>query len=122
MLEAICSVPLPRGAGLTTRCAIELRLTNTHPEDAALPSDTEPPKREPFWLASISTSLNPKQVPLSGKAELEDAIAAHAASLTDPRQNSGFSKERVIVHIAATGSPNLTIIDLPGIIRTKTFG
>ncbi|CAN8062934.1 unnamed protein product [Agarophyton chilense] len=122
VLEAICSVPLPRGAGLTTRCAIELRLSSTHPGDLALPPDSEPPKREPFWISLISTSLNPKQIPLEGKHELEDAIAARAASLTDSRQGGGFSKERVIVHIAATGSPNLTIIDLPGIIRTKTFG
>lgn len=122
VLEAICSVPLPRGAGLTTRCAIELRLSNTHPHDIELPPDSPPPERDPFWVGSIYTSIDQRRVQLEGKDELEDAIAARAASLSDSRYASGFSKERVIVQIAATNAPNLTIIDLPGIIRTKTFG
>ena len=121
MLEAICSIPLPRGAGLTTRCAIELRLTSTHPADVDLPPESIS-EREPFWLASIFTSVDPQPIPLEGQNELEDAIAARAAALCDPRHAGGFSRERIIVQIAATGAPTLTIIDLPGIIRTKTFG
>lgn len=122
MLEAICSVPLPRGAGLTTRCAIELRLTDINPHAADLPPHQSPPDSRPFWFASISTSLDPTPVPLEGPQQLENAIAERASLLTDPKENDGFSKERVIVQIAASDSPNLTIIDLPGIIRTKTFG
>lgn len=122
VLEAICSIPLPRGAGLTTRCAIELRLSDIHPDDADLPLDTSPPEREPFWTGYIFTSTDPTPVSIESKDELEDAIASKAASLTNPRHAGGFSNERVIVQIAAFGAPNLTIIDLPGIIRTKTFG
>lgn len=121
VLEAICSIPLPRGAGLTTRCAIELRLSNAHPQDATLPSDSIPPQRPSYWIASIFTSLDTDPVPLEGPNELEDAIAARAESLVDPRRAGGFSKERIIVQIASDSLPNLTIIDLPGIIRTKTF-
>lgn len=121
VLESISSIPLPRGAGLTTRCAIELRLSNTHPLDVAKPSD-EQVERDDFWIASISTSVDKQQVRLESKDELDDAIAARALALSDPRHASGFSRERVIVQIAAKDAPNLTIIDLPGIIRTKTFG
>lgn len=124
VLEAICSVPLPRGAGLTTRCAIELRLSNTHPDELTADSvrEGQAVERDPFWVGTISTSVNPTPIPLESPAELEDAIAARAESLTDPRRAGGFSRERIIVNIAATDAPNLTIIDLPGIIRTKTFG
>lgn len=122
VLEAICSLPLPRGAGLTTRCAIELRLSNKHPDDAANPADASTSERGSFWTASIFTSVDPTPVYLSGKHELEDAIVSRALSLMNPRYAGGFSKERVIVQIAASSAPNLTIIDLPGIIRTKTFG
>lgn len=79
-------------------------------------------RKDPFWKATIATSVHLDPIPLDGKHELEDAIAARAESLSDPRYAGGFSKERIIVHIAASGAPTLTIIDLPGIIRTKTFG
>lgn len=118
VLEAICSVPLPRGAGLTTRCAIELRLSNIHPDSLDQP---EPAPSPNFWTATIFTSLDPTPVPLEGQHELEDAIAARADALSQSRIAGGFSKERIIVQIAASTAPNLTIIDLPGIIRTKTF-
>lgn len=93
-----------------------------HPDDAHLPVDTPPPERDPFWTGSIFTSIDPTPVPIESKDKLEEAIAAKAASLTNSRHSGGFSNERVIVQMAAFGAPNLTIIDLPGIIRTKTFG
>lgn len=55
-------------------------------------------------------------------ADLGKAIAQKAGELIDPRKNGGFSRERVIVEIAADNAPNLTLIDLPGIIRTETTG
>lgn len=107
---------------MTTRCAIELRLSDVHPDDLHLPPDTPRPERDMFWVGSIFTSVDSGQVPIEKKDDLEQAIAAKAKSLTNSRHAGGFSNERVIVQIAASGSPNLTIIDLPGIIRTKTFG
>lgn len=110
VLESICSLPLPRGAGLTTRCAIELRLTDSLAQN------------QQEWRATIATSRKPKPISVSTMEELESAIAERAKELVDPRRNGGFSRERIIVEISSPGAPNLTLIDLPGIIRTETTG
>lgn len=122
VLESICYVPLPRGAGLVTKCAIEIRLTNVHPEDGNPSTTSDNLERDPFWICSVFTSRDSTPVKIEMKSDLEKAIADKANSLSDSRYAGGFSKERVIVQIFATGAPNLTVIDLPGIIRTKTFG
>jgi interferon-induced GTP-binding protein Mx len=129
VLDAICGVPLPRGAGLTTRCAVELHLSDGRhvlrdpdmtPQSPMqdVPDATD---RRSQWRASIATSLNPTPVPVRSLEALGSAIAELTAQLTDDRRSSGFSKERLIIHMVAPDLPNLTLIDLPGIIRTKTF-
>lgn len=119
VIEAICGVPLPRGAGLTTRCATELHLSDgSHGGELAASSADAAPTA---WTCTIATSVNRTAVPVAEPAELADAITARTESLTDPRRAGGFSKERIIIHITHKDLPNLTLIDLPGIIRTKTY-
>lgn len=122
VLEAICGVPFPRGAGLTTRCATELHLSDgrarrpsksagggevTDPSSPGGESDVE-------WAAVVSTSVDQRPVRVSNADELGDAIVARTASLTDERRNGGFSKEKIIIRMMAKDLPNLTLIDLPG--------
>lgn len=122
VLEAICLVPLPRAAGLTTRCAIELHLSDGRTaapveEPASPPSefdDDSPATDMPQWSATIATSVNQTPVPVSSPNELSDAITARTEALTADRRSSGFSSERIIVRICAPDLPNLTLIDLPG--------
>lgn len=116
MLESICSLPLPRGTGLVTRCAIELRLS-----DANFAKDDGTTKNRE-WTATIATSKKSQPVPVNSVEELEQAIQKRAEQLIDLRRNGGFSRERIIVEISSPGAPNLTLIDLPGIIRTQTQG
>lgn len=118
-IEAICGVPLPRGAGLTTRCATELRLSDGSRGPAAGDDAVDDGAAE--WRCTISTSVEPALVPVAAPEELADAISARTEALTDGRRAAGFSKERIIVNISHPELPNLTLIDLPGIIRTKTY-
>jgi interferon-induced GTP-binding protein Mx len=140
VLDALCGVPLPRGAGLTTRCAVELHLSDasshsparsTRPpsgsdtaSDAASSSSSTSPALRPAparWSATIATSVDPTPVTVSSPEQLGDAITARTEALTDERRAGGFSKERIIIRMSAPGLPDLSVIDLPGIIRTKTF-
>lgn len=111
VVEAICGVPLPRGAGLTTRCATELHLSDGGGDEEVDPG---------AWRATISTSLDATPVPVAAPEELADAVTARTEALTDPRRAGGFSRERIIVHICHKDLPHLTLIDLPGLIRTRT--
>ncbi len=99
-----------------TRCAIELRLSDSNTKNSGESENDQ------SWTATISTSRKPQPVPVSSVEELESAIGERAEELIDLRRNGGFSKERIIVEISSPGAPNLTLIDLPGIIRTETSG
>lgn len=111
VLQAISGVPFPRGSGLVTRCPTQLILSKS-------------PKGTP-WKANISLSWNQPQPPRCGDvatpAALTDAISELTNVLTHGKPN-GFSTESIILKISSPDSPDLTIIDLPGIVRTATSG
>lgn len=118
VLEAICHVPLPKAARLSTRCHIELRLSN-QPHRPVLADDTPPMTvsfgfpTENYWMATVETSCDHNPVTVS-KAELGAAIAQCADELVGNNDMQIFSEERVIVKISDSNLPNLILIDLPG--------
>jgi interferon-induced GTP-binding protein Mx len=116
VIEAVCGVPLPRGAGLTTRCATELHLS-----DGGGGGELAAGGGDAVWRATIATSKDVMPVPVSAPEDLADAITARTEALTDPRRAGGFSRERIVIHISHRDLPNLTLIDLPGLIRTRTY-
>ena len=61
--------------------------------------------------------------PVSSTEALADLLAA-AAAIISSRSGSpnGFSKEYIHVTVSSPQLPDLTVIDLPGIIRTTTSG
>jgi interferon-induced GTP-binding protein Mx1 len=107
VLEALSGVPFPRGSGLVTRCPV--RLSMKKGSDGAA------------WHAVISSSKAPQATrEASNPAEL----AAAMKDLTDTLAGSGhgFSVDSINVKLTAPGVPDLTVVDLPGIIRTSTAG
>jgi interferon-induced GTP-binding protein Mx1 len=110
VLEAICGIPFPRGTGLVTRCATQIRLKKA------------PPGTE--WSAVISLSWNkgqPKDLtaPVSSPSQIESRITA-LTHLLIKDSGSDFSTESIIIDIISPDVPDLTVVDLPGIIRTTT--
>ena len=91
VLETVSRVPLPRGQGTVTRCPIQLVVRQSDHFTARVQGGAE---------------LNsPDAVP--------DAIAAAVTELVPA---GGFSPEPVEVTIHQPVGPNLTLIDLPGLI------
>jgi interferon-induced GTP-binding protein Mx1 len=72
------------------------------------------------WSATISTSVNPKKVQVSTVQALNDKISEATNSLC--QGSSNFSTEIVIVELTSPDACDLTVVDLPGIIRTVTAG
>uniref|UniRef100_A0A6V2RT65 Dynamin-type G domain-containing protein n=1 Tax=Heterosigma akashiwo TaxID=2829 RepID=A0A6V2RT65_HETAK len=108
VLEALSNVPFPRGSGLTTRCPVRLVMRT------ALKGQS--------WAARVSTTKSTQPpVAVSSPEELTPLIERFTNTLTNG-QSSEFSAESIVVEIAAPDAPNLTLIDLPGIIRTATAG
>jgi len=102
VLEAISGIPFPRGSGLVTRCATQLTMSR---------GDT--------WKAEICAGE--KTVIVSSKEEIAVHIEAMTTSICGG--DSGFCSEKSIeIKLEAPDCPDLTIIDLPGIVRTHTAG
>jgi interferon-induced GTP-binding protein Mx len=97
LLEAISGVPFPRGSGLVTRCATELRMRC---------GDT--------WTAAAHTTV--------GGADTAQALDTPADVATCIEQltlelcaGKTFSSERIIIELQSPDVPvDLTLIDLPG--------
>jgi interferon-induced GTP-binding protein Mx len=104
VLEAISGISFPRGNGLVTRCATELRM-----------------KRSDVWRAEIYTSIGGREA-----AEALDTPAAVRACIERLTSElcgaDDFSPESIIFELESPTAPDLTLIDLPGIVRTGTAG
>ena len=104
VLEALSGVPFPRGSGLVTRCPVRLIMRR---------SDGD-------WSATASTTLSSHTVKANSPAELTAIISRLTDTLT--KNSRGFSTESIVVRLGSSESPDLTVVDLPGIVRTATSG
>jgi interferon-induced GTP-binding protein Mx len=104
LLEAISGVPFPRGVGLITRCATELRM-----------------RFGDVWTATAHTTLSGADTAQALDSPTD--VAACIEQLTQELCGSKtFSSERIIIELQSPDAPDLTLIDLPGIARTITEG
>ena len=127
LLEALSGIPFPRGVGLVTRC----------PTCISMHKSSQPGS---VWNATISVKSHNKQSSVDGvgmvgiidleldgigtvsaPSELASRISLLTEQLTD-RTNKSFSSDIIQIRVDAPDVPDLTLIDLPGIIRTTTVG
>jgi interferon-induced GTP-binding protein Mx1 len=71
------------------------------------------------WSASVSTTSSTQTITAETPTELTAIISRLTNTLT---QNRHFSTDAIIVKLHSIDSPDLTVIDLPGIVRTVTIG
>ena len=113
VLEALSGIPFPRGAGLVTKCATELQMKN---------------RQDVSWSAKISLTWNRPQPSESGVVCSPDEIGPKIAKLSEillqtRGQNASFESEHsILIELVSPEVPDLTIIDLPGIVRTTLEG
>jgi interferon-induced GTP-binding protein Mx1 len=111
VLEALSGIPFPRGTGLTTRCATQLTMKSV-------------PEGQP-WRASVSVDWAQAQPAASGSVDSPAALSKKIEELTNvlcEERGQTFSMDSIVVRVESPESPDLTVIDLPGIVRTATMG
>lgn len=106
VLEAISGIHFPRGTGLVTRCATQITMSK----------GTE-------WSASLQATIEGEVRTIKAAEEVD--LTRHIEELTDKLCGPGgfCGPDKIIeVKLEAPDVPDLTIIDLPGIVRTHTAG
>lgn len=113
VLESLSGIPFPRGIGLVTRCATQLTMKrNGHAGiwsgRATLSSDSDSGK--PCAPATL----------IEKPGDVAKVISEFTTQLV--ASTSGFSDVSIVIECEGPNCPDLTIIDLPGIVRTTTAG
>lgn len=107
VLESLSGIPFPRGAGLVTRCPIRMVMKKARAGEG--------------WSAVVSTTLNPEETQTAKDIpHLSSIINRLMQRLCQDDVN--FSTESVVVDLVSPDACDLTVVDLPGIIRTVTSG
>ena len=101
VLEAISGIPFPRGAGLVTRCATQISMS-----------------QGATWSAKLNCKGS-ETITVADPAEITKAIEEMTNALCGEAE---FSEEIITVKLVGPNTPDLTLIDLPGIVRTTTEG
>lgn len=105
VLEAISGISLPRGSGLVTRCPVRLIMRRA---------------RDEKWAATASTTTSPRIMSATTPDELTAIISRLTSTLAG--NECGLSTDTIIVRVTSPKAPNLTLVDLPGIVRTVVSG
>jgi len=110
LLEALSGIPFPRGTGLVTRCPTCISLRQ---EDGVK------------WSAKIRLTSKRysdiKEVELYNPEEISEKIAELTNILTE-NDGARLSSEGIFIRVTASTVSNITIVDLPGIVRTTIEG
>lgn len=138
LLESISKIPFPKGSGLVTKCPTRItmtRITNTQKLQSQSQSQSQSQERkeiegqEKQWKAIVTLPKRLKDYennnnfnrPIYDPNELSKILSL-ASDIVSDNSPGIFSFDPINVLVEATTIPNLSIIDLPGIIRTTTVG
>ncbi|XP_017350323.1 interferon-induced GTP-binding protein Mx1-like isoform X1 [Ictalurus punctatus] len=104
VLEALSGVPLPRGGeGIVTRCPLELKMKKSRQKD--------------FWHGKIKYKDIERNI--ADPADVERSIRKAQNEIAGAL---GMSDELIRLEVTSTNAPDLTFIDLPGIVRVPVKG
>ena len=123
VLEALTEIPFPRNENLCTRFATEIILRRATTDSLAIKiiPNTKRPDVERATLKAFNKSItNFDELPLL----MGDAMAAMGVDdvlATDSRAGA-FARDVLSIVIEGPSRPQLTLVDIPGLIQTETKG
>ena len=102
VLEAIVGEDfLPRGKGIVTRCPLKLQLINDSSCQNKVATFEHLPEFQTTDFSEVCEEIKKKTIELAG-------------------EDKSISKTPIILTITSKNVPNLTLIDLPGLVRLQT--
>lgn len=123
LLEALTEIPFPRNDNLCTRYATEIILRRATVESLTIKviPDSKRPASEQETIKAYKASItNFDQLPtIMNQASALMGIDGLSAS---GLKTSAFARDVLSVEIEGPARPQLTLVDLPGLIQTKTKG
>ena len=123
VLEAITEVPFPRKENLCTRFATEIILrrdTNESIHTKIIP-DAARPEAEKIKLSAFSETISDfNELPRLIELATDLMGLNNAARANDQTTARAFSRDVLSVEIAGPDRPQLTLVDLPGLILSAT--
>ena len=123
VLEALTEIPFPRNDNLCTRFATEiiLRRSNANSLTIKLIPDPKRPSAEQAKINAFQQSItNFDELPIIMNAAMAVMdIGDNSASGSQPR---AFARDILSIEIEGPARPQLTLVDIPGLIQTNTKG
>ena len=125
VLEALTEIPFPRNDNLCTRFATEIILrrgrANTNSLTIKLIPDPKRPSNEQAKIKAFEESItNFNELPdIMNAAMVVMDIGDNSTSGSKPR---AFARDVLSIEIEGPSRPQLTLVDIPGLIQTDTKG
>ena len=126
VLEALTEIPFPRNDNLCTRFATEiiLRRATTDCLNIKVIPDTERPSLEQDSIRAFRESITnfdelPRVMAAAMIAMGLDSLDSASASASNAK---AFAKDVLSIEIEGPSRPQLTLVDLPGLIQNQTKG
>ncbi len=121
VLEALTEIPFPRNNGLCTRFATEIilrRATNDVITIKVIPDDKRPLEERASIEAFKESISDFKELP----SLMDKATALMGINKNSTSKSRAFAKDVLSIEIGGRSRPQLTLVDLPGLVQTETRG
>ena len=123
VLEALTEIPFPRNDNLCTRFATEIILRRAPSDSIAIkviPDDQRPSTEQDSIKAFNESISNFSELP--NLMEKAMNLMGLSNSSTSTTLAPAFAKDILSIEIEGPTRPQLTLVDLPGLIQTETKG
>jgi len=121
VLEALTEIPFPRNDNLCTRFATEIilrRATNDVITVKVIPDDQRPPEERASIEAFKESISDFEELP----SLMDKATALMGINNKSTSKSRAFAKDVLSIEIGGRSRPQLTLVDLPGLVQTETKG
>jgi len=121
VLEALTEIPFPRNDNLCTRFATEiiLRRATSDVITVKVIPDNERPPDERASIESFKESISDfEELP----SLMDKATALMGINNKSTSKSRAFAKDVLSIEIGGRSRPQLTLVDLPGLVQTETRG
>ncbi|KAI9808036.1 MAG: hypothetical protein M1827_007542 [Pycnora praestabilis] len=121
VLEALTEVPFPRNDNLCTRFATEIILRRAMSDAITIKviPDDERPQEERDHIEAFKESIwDFEELP----SLMDKAMTLMGINNTSTSKSRAFAKDVLSIEIEGPSRPQLTLVDLPGLIQTQTRG